>query len=91
METGIFRVHQFEKVEQFVICENDLEKSNAIQEEMIKAAEVPLLDIKDDNIINNIISNNIHNNNTLYHTMCVGVLPVLGLSLPCNQYRLWSS
>jgi seryl-tRNA synthetase len=36
---GIFRVHQFEKVEQFVICECDLEKSQAIQEQMITAAE----------------------------------------------------
>lgn len=36
---GIFRVHQFEKVEQFAIVEGDLEKSNAIQEDMIKAAE----------------------------------------------------
>jgi seryl-tRNA synthetase len=36
---GIFRVHQFEKVEQFVICEGDLEKSNALQEEMIRTAE----------------------------------------------------
>ena len=36
---GIFRVHQFDKVEQFVICDCDLEKSNAIQEEMIKCAE----------------------------------------------------
>jgi seryl-tRNA synthetase len=36
---GIFRVHQFEKVEQFAIVEGDLEKSNKIQEEMIAAAE----------------------------------------------------
>jgi seryl-tRNA synthetase len=36
---GIFRVHQFEKIEQFAIVEGDLEKSNAIQEEMIKTAE----------------------------------------------------
>ena len=36
---GIFRVHQFEKVEQFVIVEGDLEKSKAMQEEMITAAE----------------------------------------------------
>ena len=36
---GIFRVHQFEKVEQFVIVEGDLEKSNAMQEEMIRIAE----------------------------------------------------
>lgn len=32
---GIFRVHQFEKVEQFCICEGDLEKSAAMQEEMV--------------------------------------------------------
>ena len=36
---GIFRVHQFEKVEQFVICEDDIEVSNAIQQEMLVAAE----------------------------------------------------
>lgn len=36
---GIFRVHQFEKVEQFALVEGDLEKSNAMQEEMIKTAE----------------------------------------------------
>jgi len=36
---GIFRVHQFEKVEQFVVADNDLEKSSAQQDEMIKAAE----------------------------------------------------
>lgn len=36
---GIFRVHQFEKVEQFVIVEGDLEASKAMQEEMITAAE----------------------------------------------------
>ena len=34
---GIFRVHQFEKVEQFCICEGDLEKSAAMQEEMVCA------------------------------------------------------
>jgi seryl-tRNA synthetase len=36
---GIFRVHQFEKVEQFVIVEGDLEKSKAMQDEMIATAE----------------------------------------------------
>lgn len=36
---GIFRVHQFEKVEQFVVCEGDLEKSQKIHEEMIQCAE----------------------------------------------------
>ncbi|CAM9424172.1 unnamed protein product, partial [Ectocarpus fasciculatus] len=36
---GIFRVHQFEKIEQFVICEGDLEKSQAMQERMSNIAE----------------------------------------------------
>ena len=36
---GIFRVHQFEKVEQFVIVEGDLETSKKMQEEMSKVAE----------------------------------------------------
>jgi seryl-tRNA synthetase len=36
---GIFRVHQFEKVEQFVLCEGDLEVSKKMQDEMIKTAE----------------------------------------------------
>jgi seryl-tRNA synthetase len=36
---GIFRVHQFEKVEQFIICEGDLEVSKRMQEEMIQASE----------------------------------------------------
>ncbi|CAM9576559.1 unnamed protein product [Chrysoparadoxa australica] len=36
---GIFRVHQFEKVEQFCVCECDLEKSNQLQWEMLKVAE----------------------------------------------------
>ena len=34
---GIFRVHQFEKVEQFVICKED--ESWALHEEMIKTAQ----------------------------------------------------
>lgn len=36
---GIFRVHQFEKVEQFCIVEGDIEASRKMQEEMIKTAE----------------------------------------------------
>ena len=36
---GIFRVHQFDKVEQFVVCEGDLEVSRKMQDEMILAAE----------------------------------------------------
>lgn len=36
---GIFRVHQFEKVEQFVIVDGDLETSKSMQDEMMKHAE----------------------------------------------------
>mmetsp|Transcript_30995 Transcript_30995/g.40925 ORF Transcript_30995/g.40925 Transcript_30995/m.40925 type:complete len:557 (+) Transcript_30995:135-1805(+) len=36
---GIFRVHQFEKIEQFIFCDSDLEVSKAMHEEMIKTAE----------------------------------------------------
>lgn len=36
---GIFRVHQFEKVEQFIICEGDLATSQRLHEEMLQAAE----------------------------------------------------
>jgi seryl-tRNA synthetase len=36
---GIFRVHQFEKVEQFVLCEGDIEISRNMHEEMLKTAE----------------------------------------------------
>ena len=33
---GIFRVHQFEKVEQFVICNDDLEESQKMQAQMLE-------------------------------------------------------
>lgn len=36
---GIFRVHQFDKIEQFVIVEGDLEASQAKHEEMLGMAE----------------------------------------------------
>lgn len=36
---GIFRVHQFEKVEQFAIVDGDIEVSNKMQDEMMLAAE----------------------------------------------------
>jgi seryl-tRNA synthetase len=36
---GIFRVHQFEKVEQFAIVECNLEESQKMQDEMINTAE----------------------------------------------------
>lgn len=32
---GIFRVHQFEKIEQFVICKDDLATSVRMQQEML--------------------------------------------------------
>ena len=36
---GIFRVHQFEKVEQFVVTKDDLASSTQMQTEMLKCAE----------------------------------------------------
>ncbi len=36
---GIFRVHQFDKIEQFCITEGDIEKSQAMHEEMLTVAE----------------------------------------------------
>jgi seryl-tRNA synthetase len=36
---GIFRVHQFEKVEQFVICKDDIEESKKMQDEILANAE----------------------------------------------------
>lgn len=36
---GIFRVHQFEKVEQFMITDGDIEVSRKAQEEMMECAE----------------------------------------------------
>ena len=36
---GIFRVHQFEKIEQFCLTVDDLEVSEAEQQRMLKAAQ----------------------------------------------------
>ena len=36
---GIFRVHQFEKIEQFVVCKDDLAESMEMQRQMIQSAE----------------------------------------------------
>ena len=36
---GIFRVHQFDKVEQFVICEDNIEISDKFQQEMLSISE----------------------------------------------------
>ena len=36
---GLYRIHQFDKVEQVVICENSLEESNKFHEEILANAE----------------------------------------------------
>jgi len=36
---GLYRIHQFDKVEQVVICENDIEVSNRFHEEILANAE----------------------------------------------------
>ncbi len=36
---GLYRIHQFDKVEQVVICENSVEKSNKYHEEILANAE----------------------------------------------------
>ena len=36
---GIFRVHQFDKIEQFIICEDNQEISDKFQEKMLEIAE----------------------------------------------------
>jgi len=36
---GLYRIHQFDKVEQVVICENSVEESNKLHEEMLANAE----------------------------------------------------
>jgi len=36
---GLFRIHQFDKVEQVVICENSVEESNKFHEEILASAE----------------------------------------------------
>jgi len=36
---GLYRIHQFDKIEQVVICENDVEQSNQFHEEILSNAE----------------------------------------------------
>ncbi|MES2615516.1 MAG: serine--tRNA ligase [Bdellovibrionota bacterium] len=36
---GLYRVHQFQKIEQVVICKPDIEESNKLHEELLKNAE----------------------------------------------------
>jgi len=39
---GLYRIHQFDKVEQVVICENSVEQSNKFHEEILSNAEAVL-------------------------------------------------
>ncbi|MBI4250776.1 serine--tRNA ligase [Candidatus Uhrbacteria bacterium] len=43
---GLFRLHEFVKVEQVIICKNDTQESNAFLEELRGVAEELLLDLK---------------------------------------------
>lgn len=36
---GLYRVHQFQKIEQVVVCEPNIEKSNILHDELLKNAE----------------------------------------------------
>jgi seryl-tRNA synthetase len=39
---GLYRIHQFDKIEQVVICENSIEQSNKFHEEILSNAEAVL-------------------------------------------------
>jgi seryl-tRNA synthetase len=43
---GLYRVHEFMKVEQIVICEADVKESDKLQEEMVKLSKEMLEDLK---------------------------------------------
>ncbi|MEK7146490.1 MAG: serine--tRNA ligase, partial [Patescibacteria group bacterium] len=43
---GLYRVHQFQKVEQVVLCKNDMEESKKLHEMILKNAEEILQDLK---------------------------------------------
>lgn len=42
---GLYRIHQFQKVEQVVLCKNDMEESKRIHEMLLKNAEEVLQDL----------------------------------------------
>ena len=42
---GAYRVHEFYKIEQVIICKNDLEESKKMQEEMLECSEEILQDL----------------------------------------------
>ncbi len=43
---GLYRIHQFQKVEQVIICKNDMEESKKMHEFILKNAEEVLQDLK---------------------------------------------
>lgn len=43
---GLYRIHQFQKIEQVVLCKNDMEESARIHEILLKNAEEVLQDLK---------------------------------------------
>jgi seryl-tRNA synthetase len=43
---GLYRIHQFQKIEQVVLCKNDMEESKKMHEFLLKNAEEVLQDLK---------------------------------------------
>jgi seryl-tRNA synthetase len=43
---GLYRIHQFQKVEQIIICKNDMEESAKMHEMLLKNAEEVMQDLK---------------------------------------------
>lgn len=43
---GLYRIHQFQKIEQVILCRNDLEESKRMHEFLLKNAEEVLRDLK---------------------------------------------
>lgn len=43
---GLYRIHQFQKVEQVILCKNDMEESKKMHEMLLKNAEEVLQDLK---------------------------------------------
>jgi len=58
---GIFRVHQFQKVEQFVVTDGDFETSNAMQREMLANAEEMYQNLEIPYRVVNIVSGELNN------------------------------
>lgn len=43
---GLYRIHQFQKIEQVILCKNDMEESKRLHEFLLKNAEEVLQDLK---------------------------------------------